>query len=104
MKKMKKLLALILSVMVLTLAFTACAKKDSDTKEPTQTETTENGKAEDSNSETVKPDQSTEVENTEMSEFEKLIDTFNNSEDEEAKEAARIELEKILEQAEQNAQ
>ena len=39
-----------------------------------------------------------------MSEFEKLIDTFNNSEDEEAKEAARIELEKILEQAEQNAQ
>lgn len=100
---MKKLLALILSVMVLTLAFTACAKKDADTKEPTQTETTESDKTENS-SETVEPEQSTEVENTEMSDFEQLVDTFNNSDDEEAKEAARIELEKILEQAEQNAQ
>lgn len=101
---MKKLLALILSVMLLTLAFTACAKKGDDVKEPTQTETTESGKTESNSSETVEPEQSTEVENSEMSDFEKLVDTFNNSEDEDAKEAARIELEKLLEQAEQNAQ
>jgi len=101
---MKKLLALLMSIMILTLAFTACSKKDSDVKEPVQT--TQNGEVQESenNKETAEPDKSYEGENSEMSEFEALVDTFNNSDDEEAKEAARIELERILEQAEQQAQ
>lgn len=94
---MKKLLAILMAVAMLGCAFTACAKKDAETKEPTQTETTNNAEA-------VEPEQSTTVENTEMSDFEQLVDTFNNSEDEEAREKARIELEKILEQAEQVGQ
>lgn len=116
---MKRLISLFISIMLVTLAFTACAKKDADIKEPVKNETTETNKSE-SNAEekknsadaannenstnTVEPDKSYENGNTEMSNFESLVDTFNNSENEEEREAARIELEKILKQAEQQAQ
>lgn len=107
---MKKLLVLLMAVMTLTLAFTACGKKDESVKEPTKTENTENIKTETTDDapaedDSVTPDSTYEGDSTtDMSEFESLVDTFTNSENEEEKEAARIELERILEQAEQQAQ
>ena len=114
---MKKTMVIILAIMLLTLSFTACGKKDADKKEKAKTEAVEKENSEGKSNDTSAPAENEPAaegdaaaqpdedyaEGTDISEFESLVDTFNNSEDEEAQAAARIELEKILEQAEKQA-
>ncbi|MDD4689714.1 MAG: hypothetical protein PHE51_08230 [Eubacteriales bacterium] len=104
---MKKILAIIISVLLLTFSFTACVSKNTITDKKGKSESVspkEEGKTENKNAEKQEPDTEYQQPVESAQDLESLIDTFTNSEDEAEKEAARIQLEAILEQAEQKAQ
>ncbi len=102
---MKKFIAILLSLMMLTVAFTACGKKE-DKKEGSKGNTTQSSATDSQPAEGDKaaPDQSYNDESLSGKSLDELAEIFNNSEDEEEREKARIEIQRILEQAEQQAQ
>ena len=128
---MKKFVFAVAALLAVAMMFTACGKKD-DVKDEAVSQTQQVEKESQNADATEKeaPEQETAVEkeeskaeekNTKQGEnapqitnedgepvtsedFEKLVDTFNNTDDEEAKEEARKQLEAILKQAEANAQ
>lgn len=120
---MNKKLIMLTAVLAATMMFSSCgkAKKDADSSEPSQSQadsgentqtaepkndaeggaTTDENKAADS-SDKAQQDGGTES-GVGMSadEFADLVDKFNNTQDEQEKEAAREKIQAILEKAEQ---
>ena len=122
---MKKIIFAVGALLIASMMFTSCGKKDEAPKEPVS-QSQENTKA-DNNTQKSEGEATPETEDKKDNEntdneqksggitndkgepvtsedFENLVDTFNNTDDEEKKEEARKQIEAILKQAEANAQ
>lgn len=113
----KKIVFALAAMLAVSILFTACGKKDEENKKPAQNQSGE-VKADDNTEDEIKLEEekidsqpaqdSTPISDEKgepitADEFESLVDTFNNSENPEEKEAARLKLEEILKQAEGKA-
>lgn len=116
---MNKKLIMLTAVLAAAMMFSSCgkAKKDADSSEPSQSQSDINkntqtdeqknnadgGAKTDENKAADSSDKAQQDSGVGMSadEFEDLVDKFNNTQDEQEKEAAREKIQAILEKAEQ---
>lgn len=120
---MNKKLIMLTAVLAAAMMFSSCnkAKKDADSSEPSQSQSdiNKNTQTDEQKSDAdggAKPDENKAADSSDKAqqdsgaesgvgmsadEFEDLVDKFNNTQDEQEKEAAREKIQAILEKAEQ---